>query len=236
MVLVCRDPGFVFLKTRKTAGTSIEMALEPYCAPPGHVVAEQTNPVVSPRGVVGARLVPYRTTRLPGFAERFLPPEWHSHMSAADIRRRMGARAFEAALKISAVRNPFARTVSLFHWSMRSRKIDVTDPHAAFADWVRGDWPDDRSVVEIDGKSVVDRFVRYEHLSADLADVATALGLSLDLEALPHAKNNADARQGAIADYFDAGSERIVRDRLAWAFAAGGYPETLAQLADGAPA
>ena len=223
MVLVCNDPAFVFLKTRKTAGTSIEMALEPCCAPPGHQVVERTEPVVSDRGIVGARLVPVRKSRLPRFARKLALPEWHSHMTAKDARRRLGARRFAAATKISAVREPFARVVSLFHWQMKSRNIPVADPHDAFARWIRTDWPTDLDVVAIDGRVVVDRFIRFEHLAEDVSDLAGDLGLSLDFSTLPHAKDNARSRSAPVATYYSEDIADIVRDRMAWAFAAGGY-------------
>ena len=58
MTLVSHKHQFVFLKTRKTAGTSIEMLLEPFCAPPGHVPVERTEGMVTPHGVIGHRLQP----------------------------------------------------------------------------------------------------------------------------------------------------------------------------------
>ena len=58
MVAVSHSHKFIFLKTRKTAGTSIEMLLEPLCTEPNSVVTEERATSITRQGIVGRRLIP----------------------------------------------------------------------------------------------------------------------------------------------------------------------------------
>ncbi|MEM8789824.1 MAG: sulfotransferase family 2 domain-containing protein [Pseudomonadota bacterium] len=216
-MLVSHTKGFVFLKTRKTAGTSIEMLLEPFCVPPGQDVAEIAPAKRSRYGIVGARGVPGQRT--------VWRRDWRNHMPAERVRRNLGARRWDRYVKISAVRNPFDRMVSLYHWL-------TGDPRqspgciARFRRWLAAEtWPDDARIVQIGGAWVVDRLIRFEHLTADLVSLSRALGLALNPAALPQAKRAAPAAGPDPAAYFDAACTDIVRRRMAWAFEHGGYAE-----------
>ncbi len=55
MALVCYKHRFIFLKTRKTAGTSVEMALEPLCVPPGTEIREHRSMIKTRYGIVAHR-------------------------------------------------------------------------------------------------------------------------------------------------------------------------------------
>jgi hypothetical protein len=216
MVMISHDRGFIFLKTRKTAGTTIEMLLEPHCAPPGHVVREETPEIVTAHGVVGARLVAREDPDLP-IAQS---PEWRNHLPAAIIRERLGDEVWSRYVKITAVRNPFDRVVSMFHWRRRKTELP-TGPalREAFRRFIARDWPDDRDVVLIGGRFVADRALRYETLGADIASLSTELGLGIDPSAMPHTKNFAARRGGlSTADHYDEDTIEVVRNRLSWVF------------------
>jgi hypothetical protein len=54
-MLVSHEKKFIYIKTIKTAGTSVEMALQPCCMPKGGVVTEWTDCSETKTGIVGAR-------------------------------------------------------------------------------------------------------------------------------------------------------------------------------------
>jgi Sulfotransferase family len=221
MVLVSHSKQFVFLKTRKSAGTSIEMILEPFCAPPGHAVTEETPCVKTRWGVVGRRMLPRPKKTI---LTRFFP-EWHNHMAAPRVAKLLGQRRWAGYAKISSVREPFDRTVSLFHW--HNPDLDPTrSVEEQFREFVRGAWQSDDRIVHVRGKLVVDHFIRYESLRKDLERAAAKLGLPIDIGALPHAKDYRARRNNRPLDsYYDAETVRIVRDRMRWVFDAFDYPE-----------
>lgn len=226
MTLVSHDRRFVFLKTRKTAGTSIEIYLKPWCLPPGADVP-QTDFHVSRHGIVGAITGPKARLR------RETPwwrPVWYHHMPAAEVRKRIGARRFDGYLKVTSVRNPFARMVSSFHFRMSERGEELEDFDATRARFRRfvleRDWDNDAKVVTIDGRFAPQVVIRFEALASDLASVCRRLGIPFEPERLPHEKNVSAGRQRRpVGDYYDADTAAHVRARLAWVFERFAYPE-----------
>ena len=52
-MLVSHARKFIYTKTLKTAGTSVEVFLEPYCRPPGEVAEHHTGQSVTDYGNLG---------------------------------------------------------------------------------------------------------------------------------------------------------------------------------------
>lgn len=231
MALVSFDHEFVFIKTRKTAGTSVEMLLEPFCTPKDHIVTEAVPYMETPHGIVARRL---------GTGKR--PPHYklRTHAYAIEFRLALGRDRWRRFTKISAVRNPFDRVVSYFHWLHHERiatMADFGDVRAAFGEFVlNGRWKDDRMSVRLPGHNVIDHFVRYEHMHEDIERLSKATGLPIALDDLQVTKSMARTRKGHdVPDYYDTATIARVRKRMAWAFEAIGYPETpLPRLALGA--
>ena len=222
-MLVSHPHRFVFLKTRKTAGTSVEMALQSFCLPEGmEEPEERTAAILSDVGIIGARLKPA--------LREGDSVTWFNHMAADQIAEGIGAEVFDGYRKIATVRNPFTRTISLFHWKRRNthpgpEEWDVQ--RAAFRDWVLSrKWPDDRRIVHRDGRFCVDHVVRFENLPDGLVDLAGTLGVDAERVSLPHKKDHRAARKGRPpADYFDPDTIDMVRRRLDWVFERFDYPE-----------
>lgn len=217
MVMVSHGKRFVFLKTRKTAGTSLEMLMEPFCAPPGHVVQEPTPERITPHGVVGSRMQ--------GRANR---GQWHNHMPAALVRDALGAETFDAYRKITSVRDPFDRMVSWFHFKKRDaqRKPRTREEiRAAFRRKVlTGNWPNDWEVVSLNDRFLPDHVIRFERLHDDVAALIAALDLGIRTDALPHTKPTGSQRMGlSVADHYDDDTLGLVRTRFAWVFDRFGY-------------
>ena len=223
MVVVCNEPPFVFLKTRKTAGTSIEMFLES-AAGLKDEVAEVTHARVTPRGIVGKRLIP-EAEETPDDAT------WFNHMPARTIRDGLGRDRWDRSLKFTAVRDPFARTVSQFNWRRLRRGLNrIADRDALQREMQkfleRGTFNDDTEVVTIDGRYVPDRTVRFERLADDMRGLCETLGLPFDPGHFPVTKSSEKVQAGhTVADHFTEASIRIVHERLRWIFDNFDYPD-----------
>ena len=222
MVLVLHSHEIVYLKTRKTAGTSVEMLLQSAGRLGEQPVRESTHAVLSDEGIVGMRKV-HPKIRTP------LDKIWNNHMPAARIRDELGAERWASYTKLACVRNPFDRVISQFHWR-RSGDANVSerDLVSEFRDFAKTDWADDNDVVLIDGAFVPDRLIRFEHLSDDLQSLSDATGLSLSIKELPHTKNR-QSRRGDLTtgDYYDRRSADAVRTKMRWAFEHCGYAESI---------
>ncbi|WP_171321480.1 hypothetical protein [Halovulum dunhuangense] len=212
---------FVFIKTGKTASTSVEMYLERWCRPPGARITERTRQHRSRHGIVGARM-----TGKPSRLGRWLHP-WRNHMSATEIRDRLGRDRWGAYAKITSIRNPFDKALSQYLW--HTRLPEPRDLHEAaafrpaFTAHLRA-YPGltDHHTLHVDGAYAPDLTIRYEHLAQDLSDVCARLHLQWEPDRLAVTKRTRDGRLPLDA-FYDDEAAAIVRDRYAWIFDRFGY-------------
>jgi len=117
---------FLFIKTEKTAGTSIELALARVCGPEDVITA-----VVHPAdralqrslgpGYRGQQndLVPWRFLDALDVArglKSLRRPRFTNHMAAVDIRRFVPREVWDGYYKFCVERNPWDKAVSLYFW------------------------------------------------------------------------------------------------------------------------
>lgn len=213
MVVVSHAKEFIFLKTHKTGGTSFEMMLEPWCAPPGHVVAEAAEEMITDYGLIGARM-----------NRKKIKPQWRNHVAAKQVAEFLGPERWTRYYKLTSVRNPFSRAVSKFYFGFVWRKLPVPqtldDNRAQFRDFIFSKTHNsDAAITHLDDSYIINDAIRIEHIDADLARIGQRLGLPLSREALPHTKENSGTKP-SIDFYalFDPDLEEEVRKRQAWVF------------------
>jgi hypothetical protein len=211
---------FIYIKTKKTAGTSIEIALSRYCD--GNDILSRIGPRDEPkRAALGYQgpanyLVPReRWTRRDWFRHYLKRQEicFWNHMPAREIRQRVGDGIWNSYFKFCFERNPWDRVVSAYYWENRKRKR-LPDFYRFMDELERRGLLSNFDDYAIDGRIAVDRVYLYEDLQAALNDLTRRLGLPGPLE-LP------DAKRGIRPDsrpYQDLYSERA-RERVATACA-----------------
>jgi|TARA_B110000263_G_scaffold233657_1_gene230667 hypothetical protein len=223
-MIVSHQHRFVFIKTRKTAGTSIEIALAEHCGPadiitPIDEVDEQIRRELGHRGPQNFE-VRRPASGLGGLISRLFGRNvvrHYNHAPASLIRARIGPQSYDSYRKFCVVRNPWDRAVSLYFWRKNRPGSENLDKEMSFAEFVRdtpADVLSDAHIFTIDGAAAVDRFVRYENLAEDLT---TALA-ELDLPAidLPWAKSGTRETKDHYSWIFDDESEARIRELCAW--------------------
>lgn len=221
MTIVSHMHQFVYLKTHKTASTSVEMLLEPLCRPPGWNVVKPTREAHSSYGIVGRRhggkAIPFRLFN------------WQDHMSASQCRRALGRKKWNTYAKIATVRNPFDRMLSSYFW--RNKHIDPNQEDSAavitgFRNFIaNANWNDDTDIVTLNGKFVIDHAIRYEKLEEDLTKLIADLDLPISVDELPQSNTSGNKERAIpIEHFFDNATTKIVRERQAWVFDNFDYP------------
>lgn len=204
-MIISHDHRFIFVKTRKTAGTSVEVLLARYAS--DGVVTPVRPPVAGhePHGHRGLfdplpELVralngtdPEETLSRPKQVKRLLTQlaerqRYWNHMDATRIRDRVGARTWDRYFTFCFERDPWTKTVSWYHWLRTLRAIP---PEMTFAEMLeqgpdKSDWP----LYTIDDAIAVDFIGRFEDLESDLARALAHVGI-VDAPALTHEKPRA---------------------------------------------
>ncbi len=154
-MIISHKHRFIFVKTFKTAGTSIEVFLSRHCGP--HDVLTPIVPHVEP----------HRARNDDGY---------FNHMPAAEIRDRVGPEIWNSYFKFCVERNPWDKTLSYYHMMNHRRGGGLSfDQFLAEGDlpinYPKYTEPSDPSCV------IVDRVLRYERLTQELAEVFAPLGI-----------------------------------------------------------
>jgi hypothetical protein len=192
-VILSHHRRFIFLKTRKTAGTSLEIALSAYCGPddvitpvlPEDEALRAALGYRGPQGYKGEPVVPEPQRRRHGM-------RFYNHMPAREARLAIDPAHWRDYLKISIERNPWDKAMSMYYWRSRHgprpplrRFLRRLERNAARRghDPLLTNWP----VYAIEAEVVADVVLPFEGLDAGVAELAERLELPGPLE-LPRAK------------------------------------------------
>ena len=167
-MIVSHKYRFIFIKTHKVAGTSIEFALTRFAGEDG---------IVTPFSV----RIDERERERSGFGVarnyRTEAGEYRAHIPAEEVRNLLGRETFERYFKFSVERNPFDKVVSLYTWLNRDPKRPLGQSFDDFVAQRRALPVADFDRYCIDGKPAMDAMVLYHDLQAGLDGIAERLGL-----------------------------------------------------------
>ncbi len=163
---------FVYVKTRKTASTSLEIAISAHCGP-DDVITKITAKDEAVRQRLGVRGPQNEFIRGPD-GRTF---ELLNHAPATLAREILGP-AWDEYVTFTIERNPFDRVISQYFWER-----SILPPPATLASFLRrtpaerlSNWHLYADDAEPD-RVIVDHVGRYESLAESLATIAEAIGL-----------------------------------------------------------
>jgi hypothetical protein len=219
---------FIFLKTRKTAGTSVEIALSRFCGPDDVItpVSEEDEALRQELGYPGPQntLIPPHLVRASDRVRAVLtrePPRFVNHATAEFVRHHVDPEIWRSYFKFCFERNPYDKAISRYFWSTR----DARDPRpiADFLGHAKRRQISNWQVYTIRDQIAVDFVGRFEHLQEDLAAALAQLGLSVELP-LPRAKSRYRRDKRHYSEVLDSSSRALVERMCARELAAFHYP------------
>jgi len=229
-MLISHQHRFIFLKTQKTAGTAIEIALRAVMhsddvITPISAADEQLNRQLGHLGPrhFRAPLGEYQRHDLLKLISRGkLKKRFYNHIPAAQVRAQLPSDVWDGYLKISVERNPFDKAISSYYWRTRKQRqpVSILDYLLHCPASELSNWP----IYTIDDRPVVDVMLRQEHLPDDLAALGERLALATPL-ALPQQRPKGQFRRDRRPwpEVLDAAAEQRVREVCAREIAAFHY-------------
>jgi hypothetical protein len=174
-MIVCHRHRFIFVTTRKTAGTRIEAALAAFCADGDLVTSIAANGTARARANGTVALTRYRPADWLRMMVRGERARFDKHLSAAKIRHLVGGAIWDSYFKFCVERDPWEKAVALYDQRMRDSKQRPT--LATFLADARPESLSNYPMYSIDGALAVDRVIRYEYLDTELEAVRNLLNL-----------------------------------------------------------
>lgn len=185
---------FIYLKTRKTASTSMEIALSKFCG---------ENDVITPiskedelkrkelgyRGPQNFIIAPkyYSDWDLIKYKKEGIKKQFFNHAKAVFVKNNIPDFVWDDYFKFTFERNPYDKAISRYHWSTRNQ-----DPRPKISDYLNrapvyhlSNW----NIYSINDHIVMDFVGRYEKLNEQLHYLEDKLNLPEPIE-LPEAKSS----------------------------------------------
>ena len=192
-MIVSHKHRFIFLKTLKTASSSMEIALSKLCGP-DDIITPTRGDLDVQRAVSGQN---YRIDhplkpkiplwrKLLGRKEKYYHPTvgYFEHIPAWRVRAYLGEEIWNSYYKFCFERNPWDRQVSLYFY--KTRDITARPSFEAFLRRRQRAYIPNFDIYAIDDGIVVDRVGRYENIAGDFESILSELGLDGQVS-LPHA-------------------------------------------------
>ena len=171
-MIVSHKYKFIFIKSFKTAGTSLEIALSKFCGNEDII-----TPIVEKDEKLRSNLT---FTRPQNYGDM------DEHMTAGEIKKKLGKKIFDNYFKFVVVRNPYDQIIIAFYWHNESKKnkkkfyIFKKKPIAFYYFFTRKAhhiFEDEIKRYTENKKILIDKFVRYENLKTDLTEISKILNL-----------------------------------------------------------
>lgn len=212
-MIISHKHKFIFVKTRKTAGTSIEIALSKICGDkdiltPIRPVDEAFREEYSQYSAQNYR-VPFRFYKKKDYLNLLRKrrlKEYYNHMTCSEIKEYISKEQWNNYYKFTIERNPYDRAVSLYYWRGGDKKY-----HSVYEFLLKNkrglEGLDNYHIYSIDNLVAVDKVYTYEDLEFFQENISKRLGLKTRLE-IPQYKAKSESRK--VMDYKEVLDENAI--------------------------
>ena len=207
-MIVSHKYKFIFIKTHKTAGSSMEMALAPLCGPDDIVTPMESNVDSGiPRNyheqhLLGRAYAASRWVRKCINRHSPLIGKWYyEHMPASRVRELVGDDIWNSYHKFCFERNPWEKVVSYYNW----KKFGQRKPMPDFKTWVMKKThrlPSDASLYFDGVTCLMDEVLEYDGFILKFTDLCQKLGIPFNGE-MPREKTNITKEKVIYQEYYD---------------------------------
>jgi hypothetical protein len=234
---------FIFIKTRKVGGTSVEIALSKFLGEDDII-----TPIVPTDEEIRKRLgyAGPRNFRVPAgevakevsalsragrqygrklLRRREWPLRFYNHIGATDVRKALGEDIWSSYFKFSIERNSYDKVCSFYFWERKNRQSASGMDFRQFVMCGKAAEASDYDLYSVSRMPAMDRIIRYENLLAGLDEVGEFLKLPEQLsDVMDGIKAKAGIRKKrSIAELYDEETRRAIEVQFAREIAYFGY-------------
>jgi hypothetical protein len=191
-LIISHKHKFIFVKTKKTAGTSIEIALSKYCGPDDIItpISPKDEKIRESLGYRGPQnyLIPFKKYSRLDLLKAVFNRErkaFFNHAGVSFIKSYIDKDIWQSYYKFTFERNPWDKIVSAYYWKFR------TEPRPSISDYIQSGVAsrvNNYDLYSHRGELAVDKVYLYEAISEAMQDIALRLKLG-EVPELPRAKS-----------------------------------------------
>lgn len=240
MVLISHKHHFIFTKTFKTGGSTVEKYFQQFCLP-DHLAGINFNEFYEgSEGIVGKR------------GGNRKPDKWHSHISAEKLKNQVNEEVWNKYFKFTIVRNPFTKLISAYFFlkelerrsdfskKLKNRikwhfplKPEFYPPYVIdhpekdipnFQKWLKkGAFWDDKLVFRINAEICVDYVMKVERLEEEIQTICKKLNLPFNPDQIPKAKSRVKPSWAKPALFYNDEMMKLVKEKYEFELKEFGY-------------
>lgn len=180
MCLVSHKYKFIYVKTYKTASSSLYRLFSAYCCIPaaadelaaawGSEKHQTLNvPILSKYGSIGTK---NNGTKI---------ENWGSHIPLSAVKRELGEKIFNSYFKFTSVRDPFDQAISMFYHINEKLKYCTEPGHVIelFHNFLKNEYDADQNWNQyaIDDTPSCDDYIRFEDLDNEINRILQILNI-----------------------------------------------------------
>jgi hypothetical protein len=239
-MILSHEYRFIFVKTWKVGGTSLEIALSKFLGEDDVItpISPKDEKARKALGFRTAQNFRYRISEWPplkalDFAkdageylfdrERFwikkgkllIPPHYKywNHMSAQQIRARVSPKVWNEYFKFTIERNPWDFVVSLYFWRKKAG-LKIPD-FRSFLEAGNAGLLRNFDLYSANGCIEVDKVIFFETLGEGLDEISTRIGLPEELSALIGRIYAKPSAKRDYREFYDEATQELVRRKYA---------------------
>jgi len=184
-MIISHKHKFIFIKLRKTAGTSLEIALSRVCGEEDIItpISKDDEKVRSELGYPGPQnfFIPEKYYSISDWKKRLLKGErkvFFNHMPAHEIKRYTPEKIWNSYFKFCFERNPWDKIISHYYHRGRTQEFENVMDYLLNN---RGDEIQGFNMYSIKGKVVTDKVFRYEEMESALDELSNKIGTRITM-------------------------------------------------------
>ena len=227
-MIVSHEHKFIYIKNRKVAGSTVELALAQYCGERDIITVDPCKVPIArnydqPYSLLKQIIsIPHPVEVVRTVRDWRKRSAFYTHIDARSVRAKLGKTVWDSYFKFCFERNPWDKCVSFFYWQNRRHLQDVdADPCRSFKDYMRSDtlfsdrhFPSDWRRYAVKGSVIVDFVGQYNSLHDDMQKVFSEIGVRGQLQKSD--KTNVRSEQSRdLSNMYDEELDGIVRKRFA---------------------
>ena len=169
---------FIFIKTRKTAGTTIEYNLSKYLGHNDIITPSKQANYLAQNYIQQSSFSKFLNTLNLKKLSKFFYFKFTDHMHAIEIKKKIDKKIYQTYFKFCVEREPVDKSISYYFMRKNSQNSNFKRRNMSWCEFVKKRrFPVDTNFYTHNNKLIIDKIIRYENLESELSSILNNLGI-----------------------------------------------------------